>query len=134
MRTLMQQLSANISSCSSGNKLINEHSATSSSVLSNPNEQFMSLDALPDPPCISIDEIRQLNQAFNKLESSLPLEQQANKEKIETISLRSERSNSFDSIASCSSNTTLDVNATKRPVSKCSTVDVRIKGEAYKQV
>lgn len=107
LRTLLQQFSCNLSSNTVSSSL---------SLVNNNNEQFMSLDSLPDPPSISIEEIRQLNQAFNKIESSLPKEDQI-----------SERSNSFESLSSCSSNTTLDINASKRPISRCSTVDVGIK-------
>lgn len=121
LRNLMKQLSFD-SSCSS-DKIYKDTS--SSGLSSNTNEQFLSLDTLPEPPSISIDQLRQLNQAFNKLESSLPPDEQ--KIRPKSISLKSERSNSFESLASCSSNTTLDVNTTKRAISRCSTVDIRPK-------
>lgn len=115
----MQQFDASSNSSTSSKR----HECTASSCLSigqNPNDVFLSLDSLPDPPCISIEELRQLNQAFNKLESSLPVETQLQ----DSASLKTARSNSFESLTSCSSDTTLDINTPKRPISKCSTVDV----------
>lgn len=79
----------------------------------------MSLDALPEPPSVSIEEIRELNRAFNTVEN----DRDEHKFSSKSPSSNSGRSNSFDSLASASSNTTLDYG--KRPTSSCSTVDVK---------
>lgn len=86
-------------------------------------DQFLSLDALPEPPSVSVEEIREINKAFNAIESAGSPEKAECKYFTGSSNI-SERVTSIESITeSCSSNTTLD----RRPVSACSTVNIKPK-------